>query len=56
MISIVYERLMTAPGRPDHRALAEALRRRVPAKTHELHTLLPWNWKAAKAVEVPSSA
>jgi len=25
-------------------------------KTHELHTLLPWNWKAAKAVEVPNSA
>ena len=22
-------------------------------KTHELHTLLPWNWKAAKAVEMP---
>ena len=25
-------------------------------KTHQLLTLLPWNWKAAKAVEVPSSA
>ena len=27
-------------------------------KTHELHTLLPWNWKAAKTVtvEAPSSA
>jgi transposase len=25
-------------------------------KTHDLCTLLPWNWKAAKAVEVPNSA
>ncbi len=25
-------------------------------KTHDLRTLLPWNWKAAKAVEVPNSA
>jgi transposase len=24
-------------------------------RTHDLHTLLPWNWKAAKAVEVPNS-
>lgn len=26
------------------------------AKNHELATLLPWNWKSAKPVEVPSSA
>jgi transposase len=25
-------------------------------KLNELATLLPWNWKAAKAVEAPSSA
>ena len=38
--------------------LTDVLERIVAGRTknHELATLLPWNWKASKAVEMPSSA
>ena len=38
--------------------LTDVLQRIVAGTTkmHELHTLLPWNWKATNAVEAPSSA
>ncbi len=38
--------------------LTDVLERIVAGRTnnHELATLLPWNWKASKAVETPSSA
>jgi hypothetical protein len=29
--------------------------RRNTTKLHELATLLPWNWKAAKAIEPPGT-
>lgn len=37
--------------------LTDVLQRVVAGTTkkNELHTLLPWNWKAAKAVEAASS-
>ena len=38
--------------------LTDVLERIVRGTTRhsELHTLLPWNWKAASAAEAPSSA
>jgi transposase len=38
--------------------LTDVLERIISRRTgrHELHTLLPWNWQAAKAVEISSTA
>ncbi|HVP12338.1 MAG TPA: transposase domain-containing protein, partial [Phycisphaerae bacterium] len=38
--------------------LIDVLERIVAGTTrhNQLHTLLPWNWKAARAAEAPSSA
>jgi transposase len=38
--------------------LTDVLERIVSGRTgrHELDTLLPWNWQAAKAVEISSTA
>jgi hypothetical protein len=37
--------------------LTDVLQRMVAGRTklHELATLLPWNWKAAKAIEPPGT-
>jgi transposase len=38
--------------------LTDVLERIVSGRTkrHELHTLLPWNWKPATTVEPPNTA